>query len=269
MNISSDIFNTTQNPHQEYGNKVCSVNFLDSSNEERPAVWLTSFPRSGNTWTRHLLELATGIYTGSSYHANGLYNAGFKGEFDSPQLGRELIYKCHRFTNSMKFGILLIRNPYDSLISFYQYRTIRHLTLESYRNNLDWINWAKRKHEKWLNLVEDWFKSGKLFLVVHYEDIVKNPLEEVERMLNFLNITFTPERRNCVQNDIEGAFHKQHKEQFRFDPFTKELHRLINTDIQIVNRLLQSRNETPIPEPTYDNELRKINLQKSKRNLKN
>ncbi|XP_076810522.1 sialate:O-sulfotransferase 1-like [Clavelina lepadiformis] len=28
---------------------------------------LTSFPGSGNTWTRHLLERATGIYTGSVY----------------------------------------------------------------------------------------------------------------------------------------------------------------------------------------------------------
>lgn len=37
---------------------------------------LSSFPGAGNTWLRHLIELATGYYTGSYYFDGSLYNKG-------------------------------------------------------------------------------------------------------------------------------------------------------------------------------------------------
>ena len=39
-------------------------------------VALASFPGAGNTWARHLVELATGYYTGSYYFDGSLYNKG-------------------------------------------------------------------------------------------------------------------------------------------------------------------------------------------------
>lgn len=39
-------------------------------------VALASFPGAGNTWARHLIELATGFYTGSYYFDGSLYNKG-------------------------------------------------------------------------------------------------------------------------------------------------------------------------------------------------
>lgn len=50
--------------------------FLDRTS---PIVALVSFPGSGNTWLRHLLEQATGIYTGSIYCDHSL-KALFPGE---------------------------------------------------------------------------------------------------------------------------------------------------------------------------------------------
>lgn len=43
-------------------------------------VALASFPGAGNTWARHLIELATGFYTGSYYFDGSLYNKGETGE---------------------------------------------------------------------------------------------------------------------------------------------------------------------------------------------
>ncbi|KAG7167458.1 WSC domain-containing protein 1-like 3 [Homarus americanus] len=40
-------------------------------------VWLVSFPCSGNTWTRYLLEAVTGIFTGSFYNDDFLYKSDF------------------------------------------------------------------------------------------------------------------------------------------------------------------------------------------------
>ena len=33
----------------------------------RPPIALASFPGSGNTWLRHMIEGSTGIFTGSRY----------------------------------------------------------------------------------------------------------------------------------------------------------------------------------------------------------
>jgi hypothetical protein len=43
-------------------------------------IGLGSKPGSGNTWTRHLLQLATGIQTGSVYNDTMLKRSGFPGE---------------------------------------------------------------------------------------------------------------------------------------------------------------------------------------------
>ena len=45
-----------------------------------PATALASYPGSGNTWVRALLEGATGVLTGSVYVDPSLVNAGFLGE---------------------------------------------------------------------------------------------------------------------------------------------------------------------------------------------
>lgn len=63
---------------------VCALNFADNRCMDRrflPAkskqlIALASFPGAGNTWARHLIELATGFYTGSYYFDGSLYNKG-------------------------------------------------------------------------------------------------------------------------------------------------------------------------------------------------
>ena len=43
-----------------------------------PLIALASFPGSGNTWVRYLIERATGIYTGSYYDDGDLFRKGKK-----------------------------------------------------------------------------------------------------------------------------------------------------------------------------------------------
>ena len=47
---------------------------------EGPVTALASKPGSGNTWVRHLLQLATGIQTGSIFNEQRLKRNGFPGE---------------------------------------------------------------------------------------------------------------------------------------------------------------------------------------------
>ena len=59
----------------------------------RVPVGLVSFPGSGNTWARGLLEQVTGLCTGSIYCDIGLLEKGFAGE--NIQNGAVLVVKSH------------------------------------------------------------------------------------------------------------------------------------------------------------------------------
>ena len=99
--------------------------FLD---QQSPIVALVSFHGSGNTWVRHLIEQATGIFTGSIYCDPGL-KVAFPGE--SVISGNVIVTKTHMsdsvelpddiriFTGKTYYdkAILLVRNPYDALVS--------------------------------------------------------------------------------------------------------------------------------------------------------
>ena len=99
--------------------------FLDQAS---PIVALVSFHGSGNTWVRHLIEQATGVFTGSIYCDPGL-KVAFPGE--SIASGNVIVTKTHRcdtvelpgdirmFTGKRVYdkAIVLVRNPYDALVS--------------------------------------------------------------------------------------------------------------------------------------------------------
>ncbi|XP_077866673.1 sialate:O-sulfotransferase 1-like [Saccoglossus kowalevskii] len=183
----------------------------------------------------------------------------FRGELNTPDQGQMLVYKCHHINiKNFMFGILIIRNPYDSLLSYYAYLSrmgkMGILPLESYRNNTRWLEIATKKLPGWGKVISEWYSTKHPFMVVHYEDLVKSPIPSVKRMLKFMNFTLTTERYKCLQKNIEGDFHRQHPEKFQFDPFTNELHELINNAIRVANVKLISRNVSPVHAPAYNSE---------------
>ena len=99
---------------------------------------MASFPGSGNTWVRLLLEDATGIYTGSVYIDKSLGKSGFLGEYEDQESGTTIAVKCHGFNGMALRGIakgaillvsfnknhmtkinptLKIRNPFDAILA--------------------------------------------------------------------------------------------------------------------------------------------------------
>lgn len=105
--------------------------FMDG--RKREAVALASFPGSGNTWVRDLLEAVTGVCTGAYCCDISLRATGFTGEYI--QSGSVLVVKTHRSTpmwtdsrdharfdswdDEAVFGaaIVIIRNPLHALVS--------------------------------------------------------------------------------------------------------------------------------------------------------
>ena len=108
---------------------------------KRNPVALASFPGSGNTWLRGLLQKATGVCTGGVYCDPSLRSSGFPG--DSVRSGSVLVVKTHdssprwvngryskqhhpnfklygeRWKSIPVFGsaVFLVRSPFEALVS--------------------------------------------------------------------------------------------------------------------------------------------------------
>ena len=83
-------------------------------------IALTSFQGSGNTWTRHLIEQMTSIYTGSIYHDQSLIKGGFLGEGRAD--GTVSVVKSHFLLSREKWNtiegmVFIERNPFDAFRS--------------------------------------------------------------------------------------------------------------------------------------------------------
>lgn len=93
----------------------------------RSSVALASYPGSGNTWLRGLLETATGICTGFEYCDISMRVKGFAGE--NIVSGAVSVVKTHGYphwNNKKKHGgsgvkydsaVVLVRNPLDAFVA--------------------------------------------------------------------------------------------------------------------------------------------------------
>ncbi|KAK3514500.1 hypothetical protein QTP70_018667 [Hemibagrus guttatus] len=118
---------------QVQDNRCMDRRFLPTRSKRLTA--LASFPGAGNTWARHLIELATGYYTGSYYFDGSLYNKGFKGERDHWRSGRTICIKTHesgkKEIEAYDSSILMIRNPYKALMAEFNRKYGGHIGFAS------------------------------------------------------------------------------------------------------------------------------------------
>ena len=81
-----------------------------------PRVGIVSFPGSGNTWVRYLLQQMTGILTGSVYQDGDLRRNGFKGEYHKS--GKVLVVKTHEWGPIVRSDIKSNNNTDDNFFKF-------------------------------------------------------------------------------------------------------------------------------------------------------
>ncbi|NWT55929.1 WSCD1 protein, partial [Erythrocercus mccallii] len=216
-------------------------------------VALSSFPGAGNTWARHLIEHATGYYTGSYYFDGALYNKGFKGEKDHWRSRRTICVKTHESGKTeiemFDSAILLIRNPYKSLMAEFNRKYAGHLGYATDRNwkSKEWPDFVNSYASWWASHVLEWLKYGKRLLVVHYEELKQSLIPKLKEMVEFLNVTVTEDRLLCVENNRDGNFKRSGAKQKNFEPFTQEMKDLINRYILTVDEALRGRNFSGLP----------------------
>ncbi|KAG9341401.1 hypothetical protein JZ751_019209 [Albula glossodonta] len=244
-----DYFQVYQTPVQD--SRCTDRKFLPEKSDT--LVALSSFPGAGNTWVRHLIELATGYYTGSFYFDGSLYNKGFKGEKDYWKSGRTICVKTHesgqREVEMYDSAILLIRNPYRCLMAEFNRKCAGHLghASEQHWKSSEWPEFVSSYASWWASHVLDWLKFGRRVLVVHYEDLQGALFPQLRLIASFLNVSVTEERLLCAESNQDGHFKRPGARQHGFDPFTPEMKRLIDGYILTVDRALRDSNYTGLP----------------------
>lgn len=235
-----------------------------------PLIALASFPRSGNTWTRRLLEHATGLYTRSIYWKSesrqSIGSKVFLGGNINYNTGSTLCIKTHLFDvhNVKEFtegAILLLRNPYKAIVAeaFRKQMIAKdegpERTIQFIKSG-DWTNFVKTNAGNWLATAVNWCRNSKRLLVVNYEELQKNTSKELIRVVKFLDQPLNMTRIACAVQELPssestGVYLGNHgiktRSYLTFDPFTKLLRKLLDGHIATVNATLIRYGHAPLP----------------------
>ena len=110
---------------------------------------------------------------------------------------------------------MLVRNPYRAIISYWNFLKIgwpkvvkiKDVRLRGY-NTSEFRNFVFRGTYRWFELIDDWVKFGSDIYFIFYEDLKENPVEEMRKLMLYLNLIVDEERLSCL---VREGFKKNPK----------------------------------------------------------
>ncbi|XP_069103161.1 sialate:O-sulfotransferase 1-like [Argopecten irradians] len=237
-------------------------------------VGLLSYPGSGNTWTRHMIQQLTGYCTGTVYCDRFLAKKGFPGEcvFPSTKAKGCIIYKSHYNVKDKLRGfqkaIILIRNPFDALKAFFNWHTGKQsqysvnaavlqknnktriikdrfhaLVDPSKFNSTAWSAHVKRESTVWRDSYLTWLNVFQnRSLVVRYKDLRENLIPTLRKISKFLNVQSTEMDYICTDVNKEGQHHRKQTYSLETaDIFTDQQIDMVNSAIMTVMNATKNR----------------------------
>ena len=152
---------------------------------------LVSYPGSGNTWIRYLVEAATGVFTGSIFNDKSILRAGHHGETRDYREGSTILQKSHHralyVSHYSKYGltwrrhhvaqfggrgVLVIRNPYKAILSYWNFKRTKSHTKTVAAESLhspEFQEFVRVGAERWLELIQDWLEFSTDCHLIFYE----------------------------------------------------------------------------------------------------
>ncbi|XP_060555746.1 WSCD family member CG9164-like [Ruditapes philippinarum] len=180
-----------------------------------PITGLVSFPGSGNTWTRHLIQQMTGFGTSSVYCDQNLRVNGFPYECQHDKT-KTVVVKTHYTRQFEMFSkiILLLRNPYDALLSFSNFIKAGHTGHSSEKVLIEEINRTFDRRLRWyVDLTRNTIKKFKGPVhVLQYEKLQTNMSRELKKLASFFDLNISDRDIECTVQLQEGNFHRLTKE---------------------------------------------------------
>ncbi|XP_045135900.1 WSC domain-containing protein 2-like [Portunus trituberculatus] len=220
--------------------------------------WLLSFPRSGNTWTRYLLEAATGVFTSSVYNSSRLRELGFLGEGVSARRGTTLTTKTHSLQPLARHPdfpvVAIVRNPAKAILSYWHYimsrwspdRFIASTSQGTYRTR-GFHKFVREKLAKWRKTYVVALTNTTRIHLLHYELLREAPLPRLQELLAFLGYGTTESRLMCLQRHLDGAALGAQRHDF---PYSFREVKAMQAATEVVDKLARARGLPGLPDYT-------------------
>ena len=156
-------------------------------------IFLASYPRSGNTYLRTILNQCFDLKSASIYTNDLGGNAAlekFVGHIEhidkgmiptKPFLNKPLLIKTHELKTTDTKSIYVVRNAYPVMLSLHKFFNYRISLEDVIKGNHRWGIWADH--------VENWTHDpSEHELILKYEDLKNNLDKSLMQLSNFLNV---------------------------------------------------------------------------------
>jgi hypothetical protein len=186
-------------------------------------IFLVSFPKSGNTWTRFLLGNLTHPEQPATFaNIRRLIpdpSGTTKKDFDL--MPRPRIIKSHEcFDPRYPRVIYIVRDPRDVAVSQYHYhRKLRRIADDSPIEDFvaRFLAGETCPHGSWGQNVVTWLATRRdesRFLLLRYEDMIADTADELGKIVKFLGIAAGPEQiAQAVERSSADRMRKLEQEQ--------------------------------------------------------
>lgn len=162
---------------------------------QSPMVTINAcFPRSGHRFLRQLVAKALGndfrfcdyhpVGDGSNINKQQLDKANYVKAHDFEVLGPRILEA--EFGEKRRF-LIQVRHPLFSIASYYEF-ALKHGFVPQDTKSA-WMAFLQSRLEYWKNFVDAWViknQEAHNFLLVTYEDLASSPLNELRKVLTFL-----------------------------------------------------------------------------------
>ena len=212
---------TNQVAQEEWEHRVTVfpplLRFGKNDNAFQPGITLlVSYPRSGNTFLRSLLESITGVVTNSDTRPDRTLSLALANQYDlvGEGLCRPPICKthwperigCQRYV--AKRAVLVVRNPWDAIDSYWNLNlTNTHtekVTEEVYERFQDFFHdLVINEMQVWLDFHQFWCSVQIPLLISRYEDLINEPRSELKKILEFY--TASPDILHSLEPRLDSV----------------------------------------------------------------
>jgi hypothetical protein len=221
------------------------------SNHVVEDIFLVSYPKSGNTWLRFLIANAIKVHYQIEQEVNfftilgiipsprGRTDLKSTGPFGRTDLPR--IIKSHSAYNPYFYRvILLVRDPRDVMVSYYNY--LKGLKQISENVNLSQlIRHPKHGIESWVKHSESWYyhnyEGRQIVKIFRYEDFLSAPQVQLAAVMECLGVKMD-------EINLEKAIALSSKENMKESEKKHRSTNLTNKDIPFIRQAAASKGQS-------------------------